>query len=164
MSDAPDTTLAVVSLGSNIEPRAQRLADARAALAAIPQTRVVKASSVRETEPVDVPEEFRCQRFLNQVVVCETALEAHDFLHRLQAIETEQGRVRGPVRNVPRTIDLDLVAFGDLVLDETACGGPAGLCFSRMNYSCASGVCSAGAFHIISTTRPPAMAATRIVA
>ena len=102
MSDAPDTTLAVVSLGSNIEPRAQRLADALAALAAIPRTRVVKASSVRETEPVDVPEEFRCQRFLNQVVVCETA----------------QGRVRGPVRNVPRTIDLDLIAFGDLVLDE----------------------------------------------
>ena len=81
MSDALDTTLAVVSLGSNIEPRAQRLANALAALAAIPQTHVVKASSVRETEPVDVPEEFRGQRFLNQVVVCETALEAHDFLH-----------------------------------------------------------------------------------
>ena len=69
MSDAPGTTLAVVSLGSNIEPRAQRLADALAALAAIPQTRVVKASSVRETEPVDVPEEFRGQLFLNQVAV-----------------------------------------------------------------------------------------------
>ena len=50
--------------------------------------------------------------------MCETALEAHDFLRRLQAIETAQGRVRGPVRNVPRTIDLDLIAFGDLVLDE----------------------------------------------
>ena len=118
MSAAPDTTIAVVSLGSNIEPRAQRLADALAAIAAIPRTRVVKASSVRETEPVDVPEEFRGQRFLNQIAVCETELEAHDFLRRLQAIETAQGRVRGPVRNVPRTIDLDIIAFGDLVLDE----------------------------------------------
>jgi 2-amino-4-hydroxy-6-hydroxymethyldihydropteridine diphosphokinase len=111
-------TQAVVSLGSNIEPRAQRLADALAALAALPETHVVKASSVRETEPVDVPAEFRSQRFLNQIAVCATALEAHEFLHRLQAIEAAQGRVRGPVRNVPRTIDLDLIAFGDLVLDE----------------------------------------------
>ena len=46
---------------------------------------------------LDVPEEFRGQLVLNQIAVCETALEAHDFLHRLQAIETAQGRVRGPV-------------------------------------------------------------------
>ena len=118
MSSAAAMTQAVVSLGSNIEPRERRLADARAALAALPQTRVVKVSSVRETEPVDVPTAFCDQRFLNQIVVCETTLEARDFLHRLQAIETAQGRVRGPVRNVPRTIDLDLIAFGDLVLDE----------------------------------------------
>jgi len=118
MSSAAAMTQAVVSLGSNIEPRERRLADARAALAALPQTRLVKTSSIRETEPVDVPAEFRDQRFLNQIVVCETALEAHDFLHRLQGIETAQGRVRGPVRNVPRTIDLDLIVFGDLVLDE----------------------------------------------
>jgi len=118
MDSVSAMTQAVVSLGSNIKPREARLADARAAIAALPETRLVKASSVRETEPVDVPAEFRGQRFLNQVIVCETALEAHDFLHRLQAIETAQGRVRGPVRNVPRTIDLDLIAFGDLVLDE----------------------------------------------
>ena len=118
MSATPFTTQAVISLGTNIEPRERRLADARAALAALPHTSLVKLSSIRETEPVDVPEEFRDQRFLNQIAVCETTLEAHDFLHRLQAIETAQGRVRGPVRNVPRTIDLDLIAFGDLVLDE----------------------------------------------
>lgn len=118
MNAAPDMIQAVISLGTNIEPRARRLADALAALAALPRTRLVKASSVRETEPVDVPDEFRGQKFLNQVAVCETTLEAHDFLRRLQAIETAHGRVRGSVRNVPRTIDLDLIAFGDLVLDE----------------------------------------------
>ena len=106
MSERPSMTQAVVSLGTNIEPREARLADARTAIAALPETRLVKASSVRETEPVDVPDEFRGQKFLNQVVVCETALEAHDFLRRLQAIETAQGRVRGPVRNVPRTISM----------------------------------------------------------
>ena len=109
---------AVVSLGTNIEPRERRLDDARTALAALPETRLVKSSSVRETEPVDVPDQFRSQKFLNQIVVCKTALEAHDFLHRLQAIEAAMGRVRGPVRNVPRTIDLDIIAFGHLVLDE----------------------------------------------
>ena len=111
-------TQAVVSLGTNIEPRERRLADARAAIAAIPGTRLVKASTIRETEPVDVPEEFRDKRFLNQIVVCETTLEAHDFLRKMQSIETAQGRVRGSVRNVPRTIDLDLIAFGGLVLNE----------------------------------------------
>jgi 2-amino-4-hydroxy-6-hydroxymethyldihydropteridine diphosphokinase len=118
MNATPAMIQAVVSLGTNIEPRAQRLADALAALAALPQTHLVKVSSVRETEPVDVPAAFRDQRFLNQIAVCETALEAHDFLRRLQSIETAHGRVRGPVRNMPRTIDLDLIAFGDLVLDE----------------------------------------------
>ena len=118
MSERPSMTQAVVSLGTNIEPREARLAGARAAIAALPGTCLVKASSVRETEPVDVPDEFRGQKFLNQVAVCETTLEAHDFLRRLQAIETAHGRVRGSVRNVPRTIDLDLIAFGDLVLDE----------------------------------------------
>ena len=118
MNAAHYMTQAVVSLGTNIEPRERRLADARAAIAALPETRLVKASAIRETDPMDVPEEFRNQKFLNQIVVCETVLEAHDFLHRLQAIETAQGRVRGPMRNVPRTIDLDLIAFGKLVLDE----------------------------------------------
>ena len=118
MNEPSATTQAVVSLGSNIEPRERRLADALAAIAALPQPRLVKASSIRETDPVDVPEEFRNLRFLNQIAVCETTLEAHDFLHRLQTIENAQGRVRGPARNVPRTIDLDLIAFGDLVMDD----------------------------------------------
>lgn len=108
---------AVISLGSNIAPRARRLADARAALAAFPATRVTAASAVRETDPVDVPPAFAARKFLNQIVVCETDLDVRDFFARLQATETAQGRVRGPVRNAPRTIDLDLIAFGDLRLD-----------------------------------------------
>ena len=113
----PSTVQAVVALGSNIAPRAKRLEAALAAIAALPRTRIIKVGSVIETEPVDVPAEFSSLRFLNQIVLCETSLEALDFLHRMQEIEIAQGRVRGPVRNAPRTIDLDLIAFGDLVCD-----------------------------------------------
>ena len=108
---------AIVSLGSNIEPRAVFLSKALAALAALPQTRLVAASKVAETEPVDVPPEFASQRFLNQVAVFETALEPHDFSRRMHRIEDELGRVR-TVRNGPRTIDLDLIDFGGVSLSE----------------------------------------------
>lgn len=111
-------TLAVVALGSNIEPRADRLAAALRALAALPETRLVRASGLLDNTGVDVPPEFAHLRFLNQVAAFETSLEVHDFARRMHAVEDAQGRVRTGVRNAPRTIDLDLIAFGDLVLDE----------------------------------------------
>ena len=110
--------LAVVALGSNIEPREDRLAAALCALAALPGTRLVRASGLLDNAGVDVPPEFAHLRFLNQVAAFETSLEVHDFARRMHAIEDAQGRVRTGVRNAPRTIDLDLIAFGDLVLDE----------------------------------------------
>ena len=108
---------AVVSLGSNVEPRAEYLARALAALDALPRTRLVKASSVIETEPVDVPREFAHLKFLNQAALFETALEVHDFSRRMHGIEDALGRVR-TVRNGPRTIDIDLIDFDGLVLNE----------------------------------------------
>ena len=105
---------AVVSLGSNVEPRAEYLARALAALDALPRTRLVKASSVIETEPVDVPLEFAHLKFLNQAALFETALEVHDFSRRMHGIEDALGRVR-TVRNGPRTIVID---FDGLVLNE----------------------------------------------
>lgn len=112
------TVLAVVALGSNIEPRAERLEQALRALAELPGTRLVRASSTLDNAGVDVPPEFAHLWFLNQVAAFETSLEVHDFARRMHAIEDAQGRVRTGVRNAPRTIDLDLIAFGDLVLDE----------------------------------------------
>lgn len=108
---------AVVSLGSNIEPRADYLARALAALAALPGTRLERASEPEETEPVGVPPEYAHLRFLNQLAVFETELEVHEFSRRMHAIEDALGRTR-TVRNGPRTIDLDLVDFGGMVLDE----------------------------------------------
>lgn len=106
---------AIVSLGSNLEPRADYLERARRALSSLPGTRLVRASSVIETEPVDVPDQFAALKFLNQVAVCETALEPLDFSRRMHAIEDDLGRVR-TVRNGPRTIDIDLIDFDGLTL------------------------------------------------
>ena len=107
---------AIVSLGSNIEPRADYLKQAIDALSALPETRFVKASSLIETEPVDVPLEFTALKFLNQVAVFESALDPFDFSRRMHAIEDDLGRVR-TVRNGPRTIDIDLIDFGGQVVD-----------------------------------------------
>ena len=107
---------AIVSLGSNLEPRREYLSRALELLAALPRTRLVKASSVIETEPVDVPPEFAALAFLNQVAIFETELEPLDFSRRMHAIEDALGRVR-TVRNGPRTIDLDLIDFGGIKLD-----------------------------------------------
>ena len=107
---------AIVSLGSNIEPRADYLRRAIAALSSLPESRFVKASSVIETEPVDVPEEFAALKFLNQVAIFETNLDPFDFSRRMHAIEDNLGRVR-VVRNGPRTIDIDLIDFGGKVIN-----------------------------------------------
>lgn len=108
---------AIVALGSNIEPRADYLARALAALAALPKTRLLQASAVVETDPVDVPPAFAEMKFLNQVAVFETTLDARGFSNRMHAIEDALGRVR-TVRNGPRTIDLDLVDFGGVKMDD----------------------------------------------
>jgi len=113
----PQDVRAIVSLGSNVEPRADYLARARKALAALPCTHLVRESAVLETDPVDVPAEFAAQKFLNQILVLETALEPHDFARRMHAIEDRLGRVR-TVRNGPRTIDVDLIDFNGLTLDD----------------------------------------------
>ena len=107
---------AIVSLGSNIEPRADYLKRAIAALSSLPGTTFVKASSVIETEPVDVPSEFAALKFLNQIAVFETTLDPFDFSRRMHAIEEGLGRVR-TVRNGPRTIDIDLIDFGEEVVN-----------------------------------------------
>lgn len=109
----PSAVRAVVALGSNVGARANYLKRAMAALAKLPGTRLVDASAVRETEPVDVPAAFAAQKFLNQAAVFETTLAPLAFARALHAIEDRLGRVR-MVRNGPRTIDLDLILFGDV--------------------------------------------------
>lgn len=110
-------TRAVLSLGSNLEPRRERLAAALARIAAFPETEVVAVSEADETEPVDVPEEFRALKFMNCLAFVDTGLGAFDFSRRMHRVEDELGRVR-TVRNGPRTVDIDMIAYGGLVSDD----------------------------------------------
>ena len=116
--NSPRSNRVLVSLGSNIEPREDYLNRAIAALSSLPETRFVKASSVIETEPVDVPSEFAALKFLNQVAIFETNLDPFDFSARMHAVEDSLGRVR-TVRNGPRTIDIDLIDFDGQVIDTS---------------------------------------------
>jgi len=104
-----------VALGSNEGDRAAYLNKAREAVGKIPLTKVVATSSVEETEPVGGPPQGR---YLNQMLLAETALDPSRFLKALQKIENDQGRVRGE-RWGPRTLDLDIVRFGTRRLRET---------------------------------------------
>ena len=107
-----------VALGSNVGDRAAHLAYARDRLATLPGTRVVAASRVEETAPIGpVPQ----GAFLNQMLLLETTLEPAELLGHLHAIESERGRVRrAAVRWGPRTLDLDIVRFGDRVMRDPA--------------------------------------------
>lgn len=116
LANNPAAVRAVVALGSNQGDRAALLRQALKRLAALPETRLVDASRVVETEGVDVPAEYAALKFLNQVALLETTLAPLDFFRRMHAIEDELGRVR-TVRNGPRTIDLDLISFGDVRLE-----------------------------------------------
>ncbi len=103
-----------VALGSNLGDRAAHLAAARAALAALPGTRVLRASAVEETAPLgglDQP------AYLNQVVLLETDLEPRALLEACQAVERAEGRVRGE-RWASRTLDLDIIQFGRRAVAE----------------------------------------------
>ena len=107
-------TRAIISLGSNIEPREDYLAQARARIAQFPETRIQAVSSVIETEPVDVRPEDQDRLFLNQVILVMTSLSVDVFFDLLGAVELALGRRRTGYHS-PRTIDLDLIDFGGIV-------------------------------------------------
>ncbi|HEX5385970.1 MAG TPA: 2-amino-4-hydroxy-6-hydroxymethyldihydropteridine diphosphokinase [Gemmatimonadales bacterium] len=98
-----------VALGSNLGDRAAHLAAARAALGRLTDTTLVAASRAEETAPLGGMAQ---PAYLNQMVLLETALAPHELLAECQRIERERGRVRGE-RWAPRTLDLDIVCFGE---------------------------------------------------
>jgi 2-amino-4-hydroxy-6-hydroxymethyldihydropteridine diphosphokinase len=102
----------ILSLGSNLGDRRAYLLAARDALSALPATRLVASAPIYETEPVDAPPGYAPHLYLNTVLVMESALEPEAFAGEMHAIEARLGRVRGPERNAPRTIDIDMVASG----------------------------------------------------
>jgi 2-amino-4-hydroxy-6-hydroxymethyldihydropteridine diphosphokinase len=101
-----------LGLGGNLGDRRAALRTALAALA--PAVRVTAVSSLYETEPVGYREQ---PEFLNAVARGETDLTPWALLQRLKAIERDLGR-EGRFRNAPRPIDLDILFFDDLTLDD----------------------------------------------
>lgn len=114
-------TRAVIGLGANLGARAAALADAVAALGTLPGTRVVAVS--RWHDSVALTPEGRDPSkpgYLNGVALVDTALAPTHLLHHLLRIEREHGRERGPhvERWADRTLDLDLIAYGDVTRDD----------------------------------------------
>jgi 2-amino-4-hydroxy-6-hydroxymethyldihydropteridine diphosphokinase len=105
---------AYIGLGSNLGEREALIRQALEALDALPETSVVKVSSLYDTEPVG---EVDQPNFLNAVAQIDTELTARQVLWNLQLIEKRLGRVRSQ-RWGPRTIDLDLLLYGSVVVDE----------------------------------------------
>ncbi len=100
-----------IGLGTNLENRAHNLARAMALLAA--QVTLINVSGIYETEPWGVTDQ---PKFLNQVVQGKTQLSALDLLYFLKSIERVMGR-RETFRYGPRLIDLDILLFGELILN-----------------------------------------------
>jgi 2-amino-4-hydroxy-6-hydroxymethyldihydropteridine diphosphokinase len=108
------TTTAFVGIGSNLGDREAHLSRAIELLSAEDGIEVSGVSQIRETEPVGPVEQGP---FLNGAARLETELAPRDLLDRLLGIEQQMGRVRRE-RYGPRTIDLDLLLYGDEVVDE----------------------------------------------
>lgn len=105
--------IAAVALGSNIGDRAAHLNHAVSRLGGLLQN--LRVSRFYDTVPVGAPGPQPL--YLNGAAVGQTSLPVRELLETLLAIEQERGRER-PYQNAPRSLDLDLILFGDAVIDE----------------------------------------------
>lgn len=104
-----------IGLGSNLAEPLQQLHNALSALARLPRTELVATSSLYASDPLGPADQ---PRYVNAVAALETELAPLELLDALQAIELEQGRVRKDERWGPRTLDLDILLFGQRLLNE----------------------------------------------
>ena len=105
---------AFIALGSNLDDPSAQIQRALRSLAALPQTRLARASSFYRNPPVgylDQPD------FVNAVAMIETGLAPRELLEHLLAIERGHGRAR-TFANAPRNLDLDIALYGDRVIAE----------------------------------------------
>ena len=107
-------TAAYIALGSNLQDPATQLRNAVAALNKLPDTRVERTSSIYRSAPAGPVAQAH---YLNAVLLLTTTLPPGQLLDALQQIEQEQGRVRS-VRWGPRTLDLDILLYGDQRIDS----------------------------------------------
>ena len=106
--------LAYIALGANLDDPLGQLRAALDAVAALPDSRMLRTSSFYRTAPVGAPGQ---PDYLNAVAALETGLAPDDLLAALLEIEHDFGR-RREYRNAPRTLDLDLLLYDDVVIDR----------------------------------------------
>ena len=111
-TQAAPQTEAFIGLGANVGDALATVKAAIAQIAALPQTRLLRQSSLYRTAPVDAGGDD----YINAVVAVSTALAPLDLLRALQSLEQQAGRQR-PYRNAPRTLDLDILLYGDVAMD-----------------------------------------------
>ena len=99
---------AYIGIGANLGDAVQAVRQAIDDLARLPSVQLLRASSLYRTAPID----SSGPDYINAVAALQTTLSAPDLLLRLQALENGAGRER-PYRNAPRTLDLDLLLYGD---------------------------------------------------
>jgi 2-amino-4-hydroxy-6-hydroxymethyldihydropteridine diphosphokinase len=102
-----------IGLGSNLGDRKKNLSDAIQHLASGCPVTILDKSSIIETDPVDYLDQ---PRFLNQVIVVETSLAPRDLLRELKQAEADLGRTKSFSKG-PRTIDLDILLYDDIILN-----------------------------------------------
>ncbi|SEN18538.1 2-amino-4-hydroxy-6-hydroxymethyldihydropteridine diphosphokinase [Brachymonas denitrificans] len=117
---------AYVALGANLGDAQGTVRAAMDQVARLPQTQLVAASSLYRTAPVD----SSGPDYINAVVAVDTGLTATELLQAMQQIELQAGRER-PYRNAPRTLDLDLLMYGELVQEDAALTLPHPRMFQR---------------------------------
>ncbi|MGE5258326.1 MAG: 2-amino-4-hydroxy-6-hydroxymethyldihydropteridine diphosphokinase, partial [Hyphomicrobiales bacterium] len=118
---------AYISIGSNL---GDKLANCRRGVEALisgGEVRITGQSRIYATEPVDFTEQ---DWFINSVIRIETRLEPFDLLERMQAIQRQAGRSEETARFGPRVLDLDLLLYDQLILDDPQLSLP----HPRMHY------------------------------
>lgn len=108
--------IAYIGIGSNMNDPLLQVARALREIEELPRTRLLRSSSFYETEPVGFAGQAR---FVNAVAAVDTTLEPRELLDGLLEIERRHGRVR-TIKNGPRTLDLDILLYGQRVIDEDA--------------------------------------------
>lgn len=109
-------TLSLIALGSNLGNRRDHMRHALTRLGALPSTTLRSVSALYETAPVGGPEDQHA--YFNAAALIETDLDARRLLEAVQTIEAERQRQR-LIRWGPRTLDLDILTFGDVISDDS---------------------------------------------
>ena len=102
-----------ISIGSNIGDRFKNFQDAICKIENLENTKVIQKSNLYETEPLENKNQ---DSFLNCAIKIETKMEPNELLLNLQKIERLLGRVKSNIRYAPRTLDLDIIFFDNLII------------------------------------------------